>query len=131
MAEEYELPPVEETPVGQPPADDITDNDKLMAALSYPIPLVALIILLVEDMKERPFQKYHAVQALAANIVLWVGIVVLACILGTVTVFIGGLCGTLPFLLWFVTLYWAYESYQGKYFEIKWLTDFLKGQNWL
>jgi hypothetical protein len=34
-------------------------------------------------------------------------------------------------LLWFVTLYWAYEAYQGKYFEIQWITNFLKGQNWL
>jgi len=114
-----------------PPADDITDNDKLMAALSYPIPLVALIILLVEDMKNRPFQKYHAVQALAANVVLWVVVVLLGCILGMLTAVIGGLCGMAPILLWFVTLYWAYEAYQGQYFEIPWLTEFLKKQNWL
>jgi uncharacterized membrane protein len=121
MAEEYIAPP----------AGDITDNDKLMAALSYPIPLVAIIILLVEDMKNRPFQKYHAVQALAANIALWVIIVVLGCILGAITFFIGGLCGLGPILLWFITLYWAYEAYQGQYFEIKWLTEFLKKQSWL
>jgi uncharacterized membrane protein len=121
MAEQY-------TP---PPADDITDNDKLMAALSYPIPLVALIILLVEDMKNRPFQKFHAIQALAANVVLWFIIVIGGCILGAVTAFIGGLCGMIPVLLWFATLYWAYEAYQGKYFEIPWLTQFLKSQNWL
>ena len=121
MAEDYSAPP----------AGDITDNDKLMAAISYPIPLVAIIILLAEDMKNRPFQKFHAVQAIAANIVLWVLIVLLGCVLGAITVFIGGLCGTLSILIWFVTLYWAYEAYQGKYFEIPWLTEFLKGQNWL
>lgn len=114
-----------------PPADDLTSNDKLLAALSYPIPLVAIVILLVEEMKERPFQKYHAVQALAVNIVLWVAIVVLGCVLGVLSAVIGGLCGSIPALLWFVTLYWAYEAYQGKYFEIKWLTEFLRGQNWL
>jgi uncharacterized membrane protein len=114
-----------------PPVDDITDNDKLMAALSYPIPIVALIILIAEDMKARPFQKYHAVQALAANIALWIVIVVLACVLGTLSVVIGGICGIGPILLWFITLYWAYEAYQGKYLEIPWLTEFLKGQNWL
>ena len=114
-----------------PPADDITDNDKLMAALSYPIPFVAIIILLVEDMKDRPFQKYHAVQALVANFALWILIFLLGCVLGAVTAFIGGLCGAAAILLWFVTLYWAYEAYQGKYFEIPWLTEFLKGQNWL
>ncbi len=121
MAEEYTVPP----------ASDITDNDKLMAALSYPIPIVGIIILLVEDMKARPFQKYHAVQSLAANIALWVIVVVLSCILAAVSFAIGGLCGLAPLLLWFITLYWAYEAYQGKYFEIKWLTEFLKKQNWL
>jgi uncharacterized membrane protein len=121
MAEDY----------APPPASDITDNDKLMAALSYPIPIVAIIILLAEDMKNRPFQKFHAVQALAANIALWVIIVLLGCILGAITFFIGGLCGIASILLWFITLYWAYEAYQGKYFEIPWLTDFLRGQNWL
>jgi len=114
-----------------PPAGDITDNDRLMAALSYPIPIVALIILIAEDMKNRPFQRYHAVQALAANIVLWVLIALLGCILGAVTFFIGGLCGIASILLWFITLYWAYEAYQGKYFEIPYLTKFLHDQKWL
>ncbi len=114
-----------------PPAGDITDNDKLMAALSYPIPLVAIIILIAEDMKSRPFQRFHAIQALAVGIVLGVLIVVLGCILGVITAFIGGVCGMAPGLLWLVTLYWAYEAYQGKYFEIPWLTQFLKSQSWL
>ena len=66
--------------------NDINDQDKLMAALSYPIGIVAIIILLVEDMKKRPFQKYHAVQALAVNVILLVlsivlgWTVVLACV---------------------------------------------------
>ncbi len=121
MAENYTVPP----------AGDITDNDKLMAALSYPIPIVAIIILIAQDLRSRPFQKFHAVQALAVNIVLWVIIVVLGCILGAITAIIGGVCGMVPALLWFVTLYWAYEAYQGKYFEIPWLTQFLKKQSWL
>jgi uncharacterized membrane protein len=124
MEEDYTVPPI-------PPSGDITDNDKLMAAISYPIPLVAIIILLVEDMKARPFQKYHAIQALAANVVLWVVVTVLGCILAVITSFIGGICGWGMSLLWLVTLYWAYEAYQGKYFEIPYLTEFLRKQNWL
>jgi uncharacterized membrane protein len=114
-----------------PPAGDVTDNDKLMAALSYPIPIVAIIILLAEDMKARPFQRFHAVQALAVNVVLWALVLLLGCVLAAVTFFIGGLCGAAAPLLWLITLYWAYEAYQGKYFEIPWLTEFLRGQNWL
>jgi uncharacterized membrane protein len=121
MAEGYQAP--SET--------GISDNDRLLAALSYPIPILALVILLVEEMKQRPFQKYHAVQALAANVVLWVAVVVLGIVLGALTFFIGGLCGTLSPLLWLVTLYWAYQAYKGQYFEIRWLTNFLRGQNWL
>jgi uncharacterized membrane protein len=116
---------------GIPPAGDVTDNDRLLAALAYPIPIVAIVILLVEDMKTRPFQKFHAVQALAVNIVLWVLIMLLSCILGALTAFIGGLCGFAPSLLWFITLYWAYEAYTGKYFEIPWLSEFLRSQHWL
>ena len=114
-----------------PPAGDISDNDRLLAALSYPIFLVAIVILIAEDMKTRPFMKYHAVQALAVNIALWLGIMVLGCLLAALSFFIGGICGPVSALLWLATLYWGYEAYQGKYFEIPWLTDFLKGQNWL
>jgi len=102
--------------------NDISDQDKLMAALSYPIGIVALVILLVEDMKNRPFQKYHAVQALAVNIV----IVILAIVLGWTIVL-----ACVPFLVWLVTFYWAFKAYQGEYFEIPGLTGILKGQNWL
>ena len=63
--------------------------------------------------------------------VVWVVITLLGCILGALSAIIGGLCGSLAVLLWFITLYWAYEAYQGKYFEIQWLTQFLKSQNWL
>jgi uncharacterized membrane protein len=121
MTEDYSIPP----------AGDISDNDRLLAALSYPIFLVAIVILIAEDMKNRPFMKYHAVQALAVNIALWLGVMVLSCLLGALSFFLGGICGLVPVLLWLFTLYWGYEAYQGKYFEIPWLTDFLKGQNWL
>jgi uncharacterized membrane protein len=102
--------------------NDINDQDKLMAALSYPIGIVAIVILLVQDMKNRPFQKYHAVQALAVNIIL----IVLSIVLGWTVVL-----ACLPLLLWLVTLYWAYKAYQGEYFEIPGLTSFLRGQGWL
>ena len=111
-----------------PNSPDITENDKLMAALSYPIPIVAIIILLVEDMKNRPFQKFHAIQAIAANILVWIVIAVLGTILGLISL---GICGWLPGLLWFILLYWAFQAYKGLYFEIPWLTQFMKKQGWL
>jgi len=110
------------------PASDATENDKLMAALSYPIPIVAIIILLVENMKNQPFQRFHAIQAIAVNIALWIVIAVAGAIFTALSL---GLCGWLPGLLWFVTIYWAIQAYKGLYFEIPWLTQFMKKQGWL
>jgi hypothetical protein len=45
----------------QPVSPDITSDDKLWAALGYPIPLVPIIVLLMEEKKERPFIKFHAI----------------------------------------------------------------------
>lgn len=105
--------------------NDITDNDKLMAALCYPIGVIMSIIILVsEPMKERPFQKFHAVQALA----FWVVVIVIATVLAIVTLGIGALC--FP-IVWLVSLWPAYKAYQGEYFEMPVITDFIKKQGWV
>ena len=103
---------------------DITQDDKLWAALGYPIPLVALIVLFMDEKKNRPFIKFHAVQSLAFNLVLWA----LILIFGTVTFGIGFICAP---VIWLVSLWPAYESYQGKYMELPFLTDFIKNQGWV
>jgi uncharacterized membrane protein len=106
------------------PGNDITDNDKLMAALSYPIPIVAIVILVSETNKVRPFQKFHAVQALA----FWVVLLVVGIVLSIVTLGIGSLC--FP-VLWLVSLWPAYQSYQGQYMEMPVITDFIRNQGWV
>ncbi len=114
------------------PHGEITDNDRLMAALSYPFPILAIVILLVADMKSRSYQRYHAVQALGVNVVLWVAMSVLWVILWALTFWwLGGVCSSTVGILWVLSLYLAYEAYQGKYFEVPYVTDFLRNQNWL
>lgn len=103
--------------------NEVTSDDKLWAALGYPIVLVAIIVLLMEDKKNRPFIKFHAVQSIAANVVFFI----VGTILSVVTLGFGGLC--VP-LLWFVFLYWAYKAYQGEMFDIPVVTNFIKGQGW-
>lgn len=103
---------------------DATSDDKLWAALGYAIPLVAVVMLLMEDKKNRPFIKYHAVQSIA----LWIVYVVLGTIITAVTFGIGGICFAIA---WLVFLYWAYLAYQGKMFEVPVVTNFLKQQNWV
>lgn len=106
------------------PEGEITDNDKLMAALSYPIPIVAIVILVSETNKMRPFQKFHAVQALA----FWVALTAVGIVLSIVTLGIGSLC--FP-VIWLVSLWPAYQAYQGQYMEMPVITDFIRNQGWV
>jgi len=103
---------------------EITSDDKLWAALGYPIALIALIMLLMEDKKKRPFIKFHAVQSLALNVVIWIILVIFT----AVTLGFGGFC--MP-VVWLAFLWPAYEAYNGKYLEIPVVTDFLRKQNWV
>src|SRR5947208_8869738 len=104
-------------------ASDINDNDKLMAALAYLLsPLVPIIILVVDSMKVRPYQKYHALQALPLGIL----VIVLSIVLGWTVI----LC-CVPLLLYIPIIYYTYIAYQGSYFEIPFITNFMVQQGWL
>ena len=76
-----------------PMSADATSDDKLWAALGYPVGLIAILMLLMEEKKSRPFIKYHAVQAIAANVVLWIIATVL------VVTIIGAICSPLILLV--------------------------------
>ena len=109
----------------EPMNPEVTSDDKLWAALSYVFaPIIGIIVLLMEDKKARSFIKFHAVQSIAASVVVWIVVVIIA----TVTLGIGGLCAP---LVWLVFLYWAYKAYQGEMIEIPVVTNFIKGQNWV
>lgn len=116
-----EAPAPEEAPV---PENDITENDKLLAAFSYPVPIVAIFILISETNKVRPFQKFHAVQALA----FWVAVTVIGIVLSIVTLGVGTLC--FP-VLWLISLWPAYRAYLGEILEIPVITDFIRNQGWV
>jgi uncharacterized membrane protein len=103
---------------------DMTDDDKLWAALGYPIPLVPIIALLMDEKKGRPFIKYHAVQSLAFNVALWIIIFIFS----FVTLGIGAICAP---IFWLITLWPAYEAYQGKYSELPIITNFINNQGWV
>ncbi len=104
--------------------NEITSDDKLWAALGYPIVILALVALLMEDKKARPFIKFHAVQSLAFNIALGV----IAFVLSIVTLGFGAIC--IP-VFWLVLLWPAYDAYQGNYTEIPVITNFIKNQGWV
>ncbi len=104
-------------------AAEITSDDKLWALLAYIItPIIPIILLLMEDKKNRPFIKYHSMQSLVWGVLFYV-------VSAVTSVFFVGIC------IWFlgiiVTIYWGIKAYQGEWVKIPVLTDFVKNQGWV
>jgi uncharacterized membrane protein len=101
--------------------EDTTQNDKLWAALSWiPItplwPILAIVALLMENTKDRPFVRYHAILSIATG---FAAVIITIVTLGF---------GSIVFLAFF---YWAYKAYQGERVNIPVVTDFIKNQGWV
>ncbi|OGO65677.1 MAG: hypothetical protein A2029_14580 [Chloroflexi bacterium RBG_19FT_COMBO_47_9] len=101
---------------------DVTSDDKLWALLTYVLsPIVPIIILLMDDKKNRPYLKAHNAQALVMGII----IAILSILIGWTIIL-----GCIPFLVWLVMVYWGVQAYQGKYVTIPVVTDWCKKQGW-
>jgi uncharacterized membrane protein len=106
----------------QPYTPEITSDDKLWALLAYVFaPLVPILIMLMEDKKNRPFLRAHYFQAL---------------VLGVINVIVGTflsftiILACLPVLIWAYLIYLGIQAYNGKYNTIPVITDFCKKQGW-
>lgn len=107
----------------QTPSPEVTSDDKLWAMLAYLFtPLIPIIILLMEEKKNRPFIKAHNIQALALGVVLAVA--------GAILALIPIVQCVAPFLWLAVIIYYAIKAYKGEYFSIPVITDFVKNQGW-
>ncbi len=119
--------PITEEPITEQPMssmDGITDDDKLWAFLAYVFtPIVPIILMLMEDKKNRPFIKAHNAQALAWGIVNVIG--------GTILSSVLFFClGAPSLIIWAVGVYWGWQAYQGQEVTIPFVTDFVKQQGW-
>ena len=99
--------------------DDITDDDRLWAALAWipiwPIwPIIPIVLLLIEGKKDRPFIRYHAILSLLTGIV------------GTI---LSVIC--LGIIVLLAMFYFAIKAYQGEYTEVPGLTKFARDQGWV
>lgn len=106
----------------QVPTPEVTKDDKLWALLAYILsPIVPIIILLMEDKKNRPFLRSHNTQAL---------------VLGVANLVIGGLMSVtlilacVPFLVWCYMVYCGIQAYGGKEVTIPVITNLCKKQGW-
>ncbi len=100
-----------DTPIG---GEEITQDDKLWALLSYIFsPLIGIIVLLIEDKKNRPFIKYNAAVSI---------------ILGVLGILLSWAC--IGILVWFYAIYLGIKSYQGEWVEVPVISDFVRNQGW-
>jgi uncharacterized membrane protein len=91
-----------------------SSDDKLWAALAYVFsPLIPIILMLMDEKKERPFIRAHNAQAL---------------VLGIITIVTSAFC--IGILVWLYSLYCAFQAYQGEEVEVPIVTNFVKGQGW-
>jgi uncharacterized membrane protein len=113
-------------PPASPPSGDVTSDDKLWALLAYVLsPVVPIIILLMQDKKDRPFIKLHNMQALVAGLAAVVILAVIA-VIPLVNCFLP----VIGLLLWIVLIYWGLQAYNGKEVVIPVISDFVKQQGW-
>ncbi len=109
--------------MSEQPKSGSGSNDNLLAALTYPIPIVGIIILISDSMKNNPFLRLHAVQSIALGVVL----AVVSIVIGLLPVI-----GCLTPILWLgVTIYYAIQAYNAKDFTIPVITDFCRNQKWV
>jgi uncharacterized membrane protein len=103
---------------------DVSNDDKLWAFLAYVFtPIVPIILMLMEDKKNRPFIRAHNAQALAWGVINLVG--------GTILSSVLFIClGAPSIIIWAVGVYWGWQAYQGKQVTIPFVSDFVKGQGW-
>jgi uncharacterized membrane protein len=97
------------------PGDSISDDDRLWALLGYILPIIALIALLIEEKKDRPFIRYNAIHSLMLAVI-------------TIILSVTACLWVLP---WIYSLYLGVKAYQNEWVVVPFLTDFAKNQGWL
>ena len=102
-------------------SNEVTPDDKLWALLAYIFtPLVPIIIMLMEDKKNRPFLRAHNGQALVIGViqlVMWS--LSFTCITGIIAI-----------IVLVAQIYWAVQAYQGNLVNIPVITDFVTTWHW-
>ena len=105
----------------QPVNPEVTSDDKLWALLAYVFtPIIPIVIMLMEDKKNRPFLRAHNAQALIWGLLNYVVISFLSAFL----------CGLPTLIVWGIGLFWGLKAYKGEYVNIPVITDFCKKQGW-
>jgi uncharacterized membrane protein len=96
----------------------ISGQDRIWASLAYILsPLVPIIILAASDLRNRPFIRVHAVQALITGLIF--------ILLTTATAY---LCLS---LIWLIMIYWGWRAYQAQPVNIPLITPLVRNRGWV
>lgn len=107
-------------------AEEAGDQDRLMALLAYIVQIVVPLVILLTDMRNRSFQRYHAVHALALQVSASVILLVLS-----MTPVFGLYTHLLSLAVTAFFIYCGIVAYHGNYFEIPAVTDFVRRNGWI
>ncbi len=99
-------------------------NQNILALLTYPVPLIGIIILVSDSMKNDPVLRTHAVQSLALGVVLGAASIILNLVLPLISCIV-------PILALGLTIYYGFQAYNGKSVTIPFITDFCRQQKWI
>lgn len=110
-------PPAEPTP---PPSsapaastEGPSDTGKILSAIGYIIPVVALVAILIDPYKNERFVRHHAIQALGLWVVMFVASIInVLPVLGTI---IWAVVGVAVFI---VEIMGAIKAFQGEWWEV-------------
>jgi uncharacterized membrane protein len=100
-------------PMGDRPGP-ASDTSKLLAALGYPIFIVAIVAILIDPYKDEKFVKLHAMQAIA----LAIGYFVVEVVVGMIPVLGWIVAAILPLAYLIYTIILAMKAYKGESFEV-------------
>jgi len=141
VPEQPSLPSTGPTVPGSGVEVAVSDDDRLMAALAWvgmailQIPLVSLVLLIAEENKKRPFQRFHAINSLLFWVVGFFYEILAVIVYIVLTIISLGCLGLFLWVIFFlphlVALYYAYQAYQGKQREVPFITELARSQGWL
>ena len=118
-------PPAEPVAIEPAPSSGASDP-KLWALLAYVLsPVVPIVILLVDSMKNQPYLKPHTMQALVAGVAIFV----VTFVLGVIPI-IGCLSPIVALAGWIAMIYWGFQAYNGKPVTIPVVTNLVQKQGW-
>lgn len=103
-------------------APESTSDDRLWTLLAYIFtPIIPVVILLLEDKKDRPFIKAHNMQALVLGVIEWVINIVLSFVV------IGCITSVLTLIY---NIYLGIKANKGEVFDIPVISNFVRKQGW-